>query len=56
MPILWIAVYCLIAVGVLFALTFNSEMAEEKHRCDKLAKLPPPDGRTSKPDDLHRSA
>ncbi len=35
MPILWIAVYCLIAVAVLFALTFHNEMLDEKSRCDK---------------------
>lgn len=38
MPILWIAVYCLIAVAVLFALTFHNEMLDEKSRCDKIAK------------------
>lgn len=38
MPILWIAVYCIIAVAVLFALTFHNEMLDEKSRCEKIAK------------------
>lgn len=38
MPILWIVVYCLIAVLVLFALTFHCEMQDEQRRCDNLAK------------------
>jgi hypothetical protein len=37
-PILWIVVYCLIAVLVLFALTFHNEMQDEQRRCDNLAK------------------
>jgi hypothetical protein len=56
MPILWIAIYCLIAVGVLFALTFNSEMLDEKHRCDKLAKSLPAEKSTAKPENLRPSA
>lgn len=47
MPILWIAVYCLIAVLVLFALTFHNEMQDEQHRCDNLVKPP---SRGVKPD------
>ncbi len=39
MPILWIVLYCLIAVLALFALTFRCEMLDEKQRCDKVAKL-----------------
>lgn len=38
MPILWIVIYCLIAVLVLFVLTFHNEMLDEKSRCDGLAK------------------
>jgi hypothetical protein len=38
MPILWIAVYCLIAVLVLFALTFHNEMLDEQRRCDHMVK------------------
>jgi hypothetical protein len=38
MPILWIAIYCIIAVAVLFALTFHNEMLDEKSRCDKMVK------------------
>lgn len=41
MPILWIVVYCLIAVLVLFALTFHSEMQDEQRRCDNMAKALP---------------
>lgn len=41
MPILWIVVYCLIAVLVLFALTFHSEMQDEQRRCDNMAKVLP---------------
>jgi hypothetical protein len=44
MPILWIAVYCLIAVLVLFALTFHNEMLDEQSRCDQMAKPLPIDG------------
>jgi hypothetical protein len=40
-PILWIVVYCLIAVLVLFALTFHSEMQDEQRRCDNMAKVLP---------------
>jgi hypothetical protein len=40
-PILWIVVYCLIAVLVLFALTFHSEMQDEQRRCDNMAKALP---------------
>ncbi len=45
MPILWIAVYCLIAVLVLFALTFHNEMLDEKSRCDHMVKPLPADGK-----------
>ncbi len=38
MPILWIVIYCLIAVAILFALTYHSEVLDEKRRCDGLAK------------------
>ena len=38
LDILWVSIYCLIAVLVLFALTFHSEMLDEKHRCDHLVK------------------
>ncbi len=38
MPILWIVVYCLIAVLALFVMTFRCEMLDEKQRCDKVAK------------------
>ncbi len=38
MDILWITVYCLIAVLVLFALTFHNEILDEKNRCDHLVK------------------
>ena len=38
MPILWIVIYCLIAVVILFLITFHNEMLEEKSRCDGLAK------------------
>ncbi len=41
MPILWIVVYCLIAVLVLFVLTFHNEMLDEKSRCDKMVKSHP---------------
>lgn len=41
MPILWIVVYCLIAVLVLFALTFHREMQDEQRRCDNMAKVLP---------------
>jgi hypothetical protein len=37
-PILWIVVYCLIAVLALFVLTFRCEMLDEKQRCEKVAK------------------
>ena len=47
MPILWIAVYCLVAVLVLFALTFHNEMLDEQSRCDKIAK--PLSGDANKP-------
>jgi len=40
-PILWIVVYCLIAVLVLFALTFHNEMQDEQRRCDNMAKIVP---------------
>ena len=55
MPILWIVVYCLIAVGVLFALTFLNEMQDEQKRCDKLAKSLPNDEKRD-PHDLPHSA
>ncbi|HSY10859.1 MAG TPA: hypothetical protein VK976_01595 [Verrucomicrobiae bacterium] len=38
MDVLWLTVYCLIAVLVLFALTFHSEILDEKKRCDHLVK------------------
>lgn len=38
MDIFWVSIYCLIAVLVLFALTFHSEILEEKNRCDHLVK------------------
>jgi hypothetical protein len=40
-PILWIVIYCVIAVLVLFVLTFHNEMMDEKSRCDGLAKSHP---------------
>ena len=55
MPILWIVIYCLIAVLVLFVLTFHSEMLDEKNRCDGLAKSAPPDGEKPKNKDLPHS-
>ena len=56
MPILWIVVYCLIAVLVLFVLTIHCEMQDEQRRCDDLAKAHPP--AASKPDvkNLHHPA
>lgn len=45
MPILWIAVYCLIAVLVLFALTFHNEMIDEQNRCDHMVKPLPVEGK-----------
>ncbi len=56
MPILWIVVYCLIAVLVLFVLTFHNEMLDEKSRCDGLAKSAHHDGKKPAHNDLHRPA
>lgn len=55
MPILWIALYCLIAVVVLFALTFHNEMLDEKMRCDGLAKSAHHDSNKPPGDNLPRS-
>ena len=55
MPILWIAVYCLIAVLVLFALTFHNEMLDEQSRCDKIAKPLSDDGKKPVSKDVPRS-
>ncbi len=53
MPILWIAIYCLIAVAVLFALTFHNEMLDEKSRCDKIVRpLKPVDASKAAPVNL----
>jgi hypothetical protein len=38
---LWIVVYCLVAVLALFALSFHHEMQDEQRRCDNLAKILP---------------
>jgi hypothetical protein len=55
MPILWIVVYCLIAVLVLFALTFHNEMLDEQTRCDKMVKSHPGDGDSPANKDVPRS-
>jgi hypothetical protein len=56
MPILWIVIYCLIAVSVLFALTFHHEMMDEKSRCDGLAKAAHHNGKKPPSKDLSHPA
>ncbi len=38
MPIVMIVLYCLIAVVLLFAITFHDELLNERQRCSKLSK------------------
>ncbi len=52
MPILWIAVYCLIAVLVLFALTFHNEMMDEQNRCEHMDKPLPAEGKKPITEDM----
>ena len=55
-PILWIVIYCLIAVLVLFALTFHNEMMDEKSRCDGLAKSAHHSGKKPPSNDISHPA
>jgi hypothetical protein len=52
-PILWIVVYCLVAVLVLFVITFHNEMVDEKSRCEGLAKSRHPDKKPPSSDLSH---
>ena len=56
MPILWIVVYCLIAVVILFLLTFHNEMVDEQNRCDGLAKSSHRSGKKPPNNDLSHPA